>query len=146
MNDDTINLAIQQVSVSGDLVRHRMAELLNLNSNDLIALHHLIIFGPMQPAQLAKRLNLTTAATTTLVDRLAEAGHVERCPHPEDGRRLIVKPTQHAYAEAEKVLMPLIERVCAMHAALSSQEKKVVLRYLHTLTDIYVSYAAKPKV
>lgn len=42
------------------------------------------------PHELAEHLGITTAATTTMLDRLTAAGHVERVPHPTDGRSKMV--------------------------------------------------------
>ena len=48
---------------------------------------------PIGPVELSRRLHMTSASATVLVDRLEEAGHVVREPDPHDGRRRVVRPT-----------------------------------------------------
>lgn len=49
----------------------------------------------LSQAELAQKLGLTAMAVATMCDRLAEAGWIERRPHPEDRRvnRLHIKPS-----------------------------------------------------
>lgn len=48
----------------------------------------------LSQAELAQKLGLTPMAVATMCDRLADAGWIERRPHPEDRRvnRLYIKP------------------------------------------------------
>jgi len=63
-----------------------------LNLSEVDAMEHLM-GAAMGPVELSRRLHMTSASATVLVDRLAEAGHVEREPDPSDGRRRVVRPT-----------------------------------------------------
>jgi DNA-binding MarR family transcriptional regulator len=61
--------------------------------NVLMALHntedHIL-----EPCQLAERLLISRPSITGLLDTLQGKGFVERRPHPEDGRRVLVALTQ----------------------------------------------------
>lgn len=46
----------------------------------------------MTPGQLARETKLTTGAVTGVLDRLEQAGYVQREHDPEDRRRIIVRP------------------------------------------------------
>lgn len=50
----------------------------------------------MGPTQLARQLDITTASTTVLIDRLVKAGHLERRPDKLDRRRLVLAITDSA--------------------------------------------------
>lgn len=106
------------------------ARVLALAPNDVWALEHLLADGPLGPAELARRLGMTTASATTLIDRLEAAGHVARRPHPVDRRRLAVVPTAHASAAAYRAIAPFLNELDAAAADLAPEERAVVARYL----------------
>jgi len=88
------------------------------------------------PHELAAHLGISTAATTVLLDRLVRAGHVERRPHPGDGRRKIVVPTPRAYAETRSQLIGAHDRMQAAAAAVPPAARPAVLTFLRTLTEV----------
>ncbi|GAB3867263.1 MarR family winged helix-turn-helix transcriptional regulator [Dactylosporangium cerinum] len=57
---------------------------------------------PLTPGELARKLRLSPAATTALLDRLTRAGHVERRHDTADRRRvhLVMQPSARALAQA----------------------------------------------
>lgn len=61
------------------------------------ALHFLIVAEnrgiATTPSDLARHLEITTASTTKMLDRLQRAGHITRSPHPDDRRALCVAVT-----------------------------------------------------
>lgn len=63
-----------------------------------------------RPSQLAARLGVTKAAVGQLVDKLEKKGLVVRAPDPEDGRAVIVRPTEKAklgYQTARKAIIAI---------------------------------------
>ncbi len=54
------------------------------------ALHHLAAAGPLTLGELVLHLQLSKAATTELVDRLAARGLVARMPDDRDRRRVFI--------------------------------------------------------
>lgn len=106
------------------------ARVMRLAPNDVWALEHLLADGPLGPAELAARLGMTTAAVTTLLDRLEDAGHVERRPHPADRRRLVVVPTAKANRDAYGAIAAFLGDLEAADADLTSAEREAVARYL----------------
>jgi len=78
--------------VSQDFESH-VGRQLAVNRTDLSAMEHLIQSGPLSPTELARRLEISTAAATTVVDRLTALGHTTRMHHPTDRRGVIVVPS-----------------------------------------------------
>ena len=76
--------------VTADFEAHLGRELA-VNPTDLKAMEHLISSGPLSPTELARRLDMSTAAVTTVVDRLVAASHVARSQHPTDRRGVVVE-------------------------------------------------------
>jgi DNA-binding MarR family transcriptional regulator len=63
-----------------------------------------------RPSQLAARLGVTKAAVGQLLDKLEKKGLIVRAPDPDDGRALIVRPTEKAkvaYQSARKAIMAI---------------------------------------
>src|SRR5699024_11354382 len=65
-----------------------------LGETDMRAVHFLIVCentGTLAtPGAIAQALEISTASTTKLLDRLQRAGHVRRAPHPSDRRALVI--------------------------------------------------------
>lgn len=49
--------------------------------------------GALRMKELAEKLAITTGTLTVQVDKLVAAGLIERCPHPEDRRSIVVRLT-----------------------------------------------------
>jgi DNA-binding MarR family transcriptional regulator len=97
---------------------------------------------PVTPRDVARHLGLTTAATTTVLDRLVEAGHVERRPHPTDGRSKVVVVTDHARREAHGLLVGLHEDMQAAAAAVPAEARPALLAFLGEVTLAMRRHAA----
>ena len=65
---------------------------LGLNPTDLRGLDWLVD-GPKSAGELSAGTGLSSAATTTLIDRLEEQGFVRRVADPTDRRRVLVEMT-----------------------------------------------------
>lgn len=114
-----------------------MGEQLTVNPTDLAAMQYLIMEGPMSPTQLAKKLNLSTAATTVVADRLTRVGHVTRAPHPTDRRAIIIKPAEESVAKAMGTLMPMIRGIDTVIHEFTPDEQEAISRYLRRVVDVY---------
>lgn len=122
-------LLLRRVMGLGDEVRRVVSSRSHLSATELNALEHLT-GAPMGPADLARRLDVSTAATTGIVDRLEAKGHVHRQPHPADRRRTTVVVTDSARAEVMGHLGPMFGALAAADAHLTDAEREVVVRYL----------------
>jgi DNA-binding MarR family transcriptional regulator len=81
------------------------------------------------PAQLAEAANVTRAAMTARLDRLAKAKLVTREVEPQDRRRVLVRPTAAGQAAWEKHIHAGIARDNELLGALTLDE----LKQLNTL-------------
>lgn len=140
---DGLDEALRRFSfVAGD-VRPALADQLGLSSTELRAIEH-VMDEPMGPVELARRLGLTSAAATTLVRRLELRGHLDRSPHPKDGRRIELCATPHAYRVIAEVLVPLFYRLAAAQAGMSDHDRDVATRYLDTVSAIIEGHLEGP--
>lgn len=118
-----------------------MAGSLSVNATDLDAMQHLIMAGPLSPSALAKRLGLSTAATTTSIDRLEALGHAHRSANPTDRRGVIVAATDESRARAMSMLMPMIGAVDRVLDEFSADEQEAISAYLRRVVEVYRTHA-----
>lgn len=101
----------------------------SLTHTELKALE-LLFESPMGPADLARRLGVTSAASSGIVDRLTARGHVVRVPHETDGRRTDVTITESGAAEVIGHLTPMFAGLHELDSALGDEERATVEAYL----------------
>lgn len=140
---EAVSRALWVVTRSTKDADHAFATRLALGRNDVAALEVLMNEGPLGPVELGHRLGMRSASATALVDRLEAAGHVERVRDPGDRRRITVVPTPHAHQEAGAAVGPLLAGLEAAAAALTPDERTVVVRYLEDVAAVLKAYAAE---
>ncbi len=89
----------------------------------------------LRPFELEERLLLAQYNLSRVLDRLGEAGYVERVPHPEDRRGQIVKITGRG-RELVKRMWPVYRAAIARHvgARLADSEAGELAALLGRLT------------
>lgn len=98
------------ISASQDLTV-RMARRMDMNVSDMRAILLLSESGPTGSAELARRLGISSAATTVLVDRLERAGHLTRVRDAGDRRRVSVSVTVAAREALTHAWLPAIREL-----------------------------------
>ena len=124
------------LTLTDDFEDHLGREL-TVNRTDLEAMEHLIQKGPLSPTDLARHLGLTTAATTTVVDRLIAVGHVSREPHATDRRAIVIVPKPDSVRKAMGTLMPMIRGIDGAITGFDETEQRTITDYLSEVARIY---------
>ncbi|MCY7402696.1 MAG: MarR family transcriptional regulator [Nocardioides sp.] len=121
--------ALRELVTTGARVNHVVARRAGISDTELVTLEHL---GREQigPAEVARRLEVSTAAATGIVDRLVAHGHVERRPHPGDRRRTELVLTESGRGEVVGHLLPMFIALDRLDRGFSDDERAVVERYL----------------
>lgn len=125
--------ALRDLVEAGALLRHVVSRRAGLSETEMRTLQHLSR-GPLGPAEVARLLEVSTAASTGIVDRLVERGHAERRPHPADRRRIEVHLTDSGRTEVVGHLRPMLDQLAALDATYTPDELAVVERYLRGAT------------
>lgn len=111
---------------------------MKLNPTDMRAIRFLIAARNQRevvtPGGLAEYLRISSASTTKLLDRLERGGHVVRSPHPTDRRALAISVTDDTRAVARETVGRLHARRFDAAAALTPDEREVVIRFLDALS------------
>ena len=77
---------------------------------------------PLTPNQIGEHLHLTSGTVTTVIDSLEGRGLVERNPHPEDRRKVLVSITEEGRAVVDRYLPEAVAIQTAMLAGLDDDE------------------------
>ena len=126
----------EMITANEAFVEH-MGRELSVNATDLDAMTHLISSGPLGPTELARRLHLSTAAITTVVDRLESIGHVSRAQHPTDRRSVIIVPSPASVGHAMGVLMPMVMGIDSVITTFGVEQREVITEYLERVVSVY---------
>lgn len=86
--------------------------------------------GPMTATALAAACGVSANALTTVVDRLAARGLVERIGDPDDRRRVLVSLTPLARHLSAQLYGPVLEWSLAMFAEYTTSELEIVTTFL----------------
>jgi DNA-binding MarR family transcriptional regulator len=122
--------AVEDVVVAALKVRRAVARRAGLSDLELQALEHLMGTPRSSPTELAHLLEVSTAASTGVVDRLEGRGHVQRSPHPSDRRRTELQVTPSGRQEMVELLRPMLAELLRLDAELDPAERVTIEKYL----------------
>ncbi|MGO4121182.1 MarR family winged helix-turn-helix transcriptional regulator [Arthrobacter sp. YAF16] len=119
--------------------RRSTRDSMGMGETDLLALRYLLRAQAagerVGPKDLSRTLGITTASTTSLIDRLVGSGHVRREPHPTDRRSLVIVPTAATDSEVRETLGEMHRRMLAVAEELSAEESRIIVSFLRRMAD-----------
>jgi DNA-binding MarR family transcriptional regulator len=135
---DVLNL-LRRYRAAETAMRARTRASMGMNETDLVALRFLLreqrAGRIVRPIDIARMLDISTASTTTLIDRLERGGHARREPHPTDRRAGVVVPTVSSDDEVRATLGAMHRRMLSLVDELSDKERAVITRFLAGMTS-----------
>ena len=114
-----------------DTVDELLAEIMGINRTDARCMDILDQHGSMSAGDLAEASRLTTGAITAVIDRLDRAGLARRVPDPADRRRVLVEPTEKAFALAMELM---VEPMRALYVPMAERYSEDQLRLILDFT------------
>jgi DNA-binding MarR family transcriptional regulator len=133
-------LSIQALSQrSVDLAEH-MQHASDVNPTDFRALTHVQDTPGITAGELAERLDRSPGATSTVLDRLERAGHVERRPDPGDRRRTTLWVTELPRRVAAETLQPFLTALLEEFADEPPEEVRRTAAHLDRITAVLRAY------
>jgi DNA-binding MarR family transcriptional regulator len=127
--DELIHLA-RAHEAANDAFDEVAREKLGINRTDLRCLNIVDNQGPITAGRLAELSGLTTAAVTSVLDRLERAGYARRVRDQEDRRQVMVEVTPLLAERATPIWGPLGEEARSALARMPAEE-------LQSLIDFY---------
>src|SRR5258708_7608137 len=116
----------REYCISNVLFRHAVGKTLGVNVTDMECLGLIFFKGLASPSQLSEYSGLPPGATTAMLDRLEQAGLIERRPNPQDRRGTLIMIDKQA---TEKV-GPLFESLRIAQDRLVSSYSETDLKIL----------------
>jgi len=120
-------------------IRRNTRDSMGMGETDILALRYLLRVQAsgkqVVPKDLSQFLNITSASTTSLIDRLVASGHVRREPHPSDRRSVVVVPTVESDKEVRETLGAMHRRMMSVAESLTADEARIVVDFLQRMTQ-----------
>lgn len=88
---EEVLLAGRELSTAAVLFHSALASRQGLSATDTKALDLVARLGPMTAGDLARHLNLKPASVTALIGRLEDKDALRKDPHPQDGRKVVLR-------------------------------------------------------
>jgi DNA-binding MarR family transcriptional regulator len=89
----------------------------------------------LTPTALYDAAMMSSGGMTNRIDRLQQAGWVERRPNPEDGRGTLVALTQAGFALIDEAVTMHVENQCAVLSVLTVAEQRQLAKLLAKLIE-----------
>ena len=126
--DEIIHLA-RAHEAANDAFDEVAREKLGINRTDLRCLNIVENEGPMTAGRLAELSGLTTAAVTSVLDRLERAGYARRVREQQDRRHVMVEVTPLLAERATPIWGPLGEEARSTLARMSTEELQALIDF-----------------
>jgi DNA-binding MarR family transcriptional regulator len=133
---------LKSLATDFDALDDRLAEQLGIARTDLRVLAFLSHGGPASAGQLAEVASLTSGATTTAIDRLEQAGLVQRRADPRDGRRVVVEATLTGLEHAAATLAGLRVAAGGLLDRYSAEELLHLRDFVRDTREVVATQAA----
>lgn len=122
-------VALEELSRAARRVTPAVARHAGLTETEMATLERLVR-GPVGFAELARLLEVSTAAATGIGDRLERHGHAVRRAHVSDRRRVELHLTASGREAVLVHLLPMFRELAELDARFTPEERAVVARYL----------------
>ncbi|KRF09196.1 MarR family transcriptional regulator [Arthrobacter sp. Soil782] len=131
--------ALRDYRASETAMRRRTRSSTGMGETDFLALRYLLEaqhdHREVSPKELAVRLGISSASTTSLIDRLARTGHVRRKPHPSDRRALVLEASAEPDCDARRTMSNTHQRMMDVAQTLPPGDAAVVVDFLVRLRE-----------
>lgn len=127
-----------QFSLAVVLYHQSLAEKVGLNVTDHKCLGILQTVENPTPGMLASMTGLSSAAVTTVIDRLEKAGYVERKRDDKDRRKTVLAVNREKVEkELISLMVPFFSELGKLFSQYSPEEVKTIVDFLSKCTDIF---------
>lgn len=135
----TIAADVRAMNAESDEIGRLFASRHDIAANDFRALLHVMVAEsdgvPLTAGDLRRRMGMSAAAITYLVERMIASGHFRRESDPRDRRKVILRVADHGMAVARGFFTPLGERTRDALADLSDADLMAAHRTFGALID-----------
>ena len=137
--EENVHLAEELAEIATQLQRSFLVELSTEVNRGNISIPQYTLLGflnqspGLNMSQLAELMRHTTPATTGLVDRLVEAGLVERYGNPKDRRQVLVRITDEGRELVEGMKRGIVRNILELFKDLEPEDQEAWVRIYRTI-------------
>ena len=143
----TIAADVRAMTAESDQIGRHFAGRHDVAANDFRALLHVMVAEtagtPLTAGDLRKRMGMSGAAITYLVERMIASGHLHRESDPADRRKVILRVADHGMDVARSFFTPLGEHTRAALAGLPDADLAAAHRTFAALVDAMRAFRAE---
>jgi DNA-binding MarR family transcriptional regulator len=136
---NNVHIAEELAEIATQLQRSFLVELSTEVNRGNISIPQYTLLGflnqsaGLNMSQLAELMRHTTPATTGLVDRLVDAGLVERFGHPKDRRQVLVRITDKGRELVEGMRRGIVRNILEIFKDISIEDQEAWVRVYRTI-------------
>lgn len=134
-----LGIAMQAYQRSNAEFDDEVGRLLDLNPTDLRCLDWLT-GGRMSAGELSRATGLSSAATTSMIDRLERKGFVRRKREGDDRRQVLVEMTDKGSARLWRLYGPLVEEGARLFERFTRAELETMLDLIKKMETLAVEH------
>lgn len=134
-----LGTAMQAYQRSNAEFDDEVGRLLDLNPTDLRCLDWLV-GGRMTAGELSRATGLSSAATTSMIDRLERKGFVRRVRQADDRRQVLVELTEDGTARVWRLYGPLVEEGARLFERFTRAELETMLDLVKRMQALAVEH------
>ena len=140
-----VGAAMRRLTAEIDGLDQRAANRFGINRSDLRCLDVLRGLGPTTPTTLAGAVGMTTGGLSLALDRLETAGYVTRRPNANDGRSVIIEPTEHLAHVEREIFGPLARGMGEIIARYRDADLEVIRDFLDRVAEAAAGAGRSPR-
>ena len=133
--------SLRGVLEAQDTLLARKARQMGIGPTDMRAIRLLDVHGPLGAGDLADLLDLRPASVTTMVDRLAAAGLLQRAGSDSDRRRVVIQATPQALHRSLQTWAPTLQAMDEVGHDLDPAARQAVVDYLDAVHRVLLGTA-----
>src|SRR6478609_5415793 len=138
---------VRAMTAESDQIGRHFAGQHDVAANDFRALLHIMVAEtagtPLTAGELRKRMGMSGAAITYLVERMIASGHVLRESDPADRRKVILRVADHGIDVARGFFTPLAEQTRVALAGLPDDDLRAAHRTFTALIEAMHAFRAQ---
>jgi len=138
---------MRAMNAESDQIGRHFAGRHDVAANDFRALLHIMVAEtagtPLTAGELRKRMGMSGAAITYLVERMIASGHVLRESDPADRRKVILRVADHGIDVARGFFTPLAEQTRVALAGLPDDDLHAAHRTFTALIEAMHAFRAQ---
>ena len=120
-----------------------ISETRGLSAVESKVLDYLARFGPQTPKDLARLSGLAPASVTAMIDRLERKGIVNREPHPDDRRKILISLDLRTIASGLHLWDHLVKRMHELCDRYTDGELRTIIGFVEAATALTHESTAK---